>query len=150
MRNSLIKLYEINNIKGNQKGVTLIVLAVTIIVLIILAGVTVSFVIGDNGIVNKAQQAANKAEEVGETQKEEAQNLLGQMNEMFTEKEEGVTLKSLMTTVSDKNEVVYDKYGNKIVVPAGFKVKKHTGTGLSDITYTYDKVSGASTNIPVV
>ncbi len=45
-------------LKG-QKGITLVALVVTIIVLIILAGVSIALVLGDNGIVNKAKKGAN-------------------------------------------------------------------------------------------
>ena len=41
----------------NQKGITLIALIITILVLLILAGVSISMVIGNNGIINKAQNA---------------------------------------------------------------------------------------------
>ena len=41
----------------NQKGVTIIVLTVMIIVLLILAGITLSALIGDNGIINRTIQA---------------------------------------------------------------------------------------------
>ena len=40
-------------LKG-QKGITLVALVVTIVVLIILAGVSIALVIGDNGIATKA------------------------------------------------------------------------------------------------
>ena len=50
--------------KGTQeKGITLIALVVTIIVLIILAGVSISLVLGDNGIITKARDAARETEE---------------------------------------------------------------------------------------
>lgn len=42
-------------LKG-QKGITLVALVVTIIVLIILAGVSIALVLGDNGIVTKAKE----------------------------------------------------------------------------------------------
>lgn len=42
-------------LKG-QKGITLVALVVTIIVLIILAGVSISLVLGQNGIFTKAKQ----------------------------------------------------------------------------------------------
>jgi len=45
-----------------QKGITLIALVITIIVLLILAGVTISMVLGDDGIIQNAQQAKNKNE----------------------------------------------------------------------------------------
>lgn len=40
-----------------KKGITLIALVVTIIVLIILAGVSISLVLGDNGIITRAKEA---------------------------------------------------------------------------------------------
>ena len=47
----------------NSKGITLIALVVTIIVLIILAGVSISLVLGDNGIVTKAKLAKEQTEQ---------------------------------------------------------------------------------------
>ena len=43
--------------KERNKGITLIALVVTIIVMIILAGVSVNLLIGDNGIITRAQDA---------------------------------------------------------------------------------------------
>lgn len=42
-----------------ESGITLVALVVTIIVLLILAGVAISLTIGNNGIFNRAQEAAN-------------------------------------------------------------------------------------------
>lgn len=41
----------------NKSGITLIALIITIIVLLILAGITISLVVGDNGILQKSQTA---------------------------------------------------------------------------------------------
>ena len=49
--------------KNNKRGITLIALVVTIIVLLILAGVTIATLTGDNGILTKAQEAKNKTEQ---------------------------------------------------------------------------------------
>lgn len=43
-------------LKG-QKGITLIALVITIIVLLILAGITISLTLGDHGIVNMGEKA---------------------------------------------------------------------------------------------
>lgn len=43
----------------NQKGITLVALVVTIILLIIIGGVTFSIVLSQNGLINKAQEAKN-------------------------------------------------------------------------------------------
>ena len=47
----------------NKKGITLIALVVTVVVLIILAGVSINAVLGDNGIIKKANQAASVTKE---------------------------------------------------------------------------------------
>lgn len=41
----------------SQKGITLVALAVTIVVLLILAGVTIAFVLSDDGVIQSAQEA---------------------------------------------------------------------------------------------
>ena len=47
----------------NKKGITLVALVVTIVVLLILAAVSINLVLGDNGIVKKAQDAKTKTDE---------------------------------------------------------------------------------------
>ena len=46
-----------------QTGITLIALVVTIIVLIILAGVSIAMLVGENGIITQAQRAAQETEQ---------------------------------------------------------------------------------------
>ena len=46
-----------------QKGVTLIALVITIIVLLILAGVTITYALSNNGIFAKAQEAGMVSEQ---------------------------------------------------------------------------------------
>ena len=54
-----------------QRGITLIALVITIIVLLILAGVSIAMLTGDNGILNKAQTAGEKTKEAGAKEKVE-------------------------------------------------------------------------------
>lgn len=42
-----------------NRGITLIALVITIIVLLILAGISIGMLTGDNGIINNAKQAKN-------------------------------------------------------------------------------------------
>ena len=51
------------NFVKNQTGITLIALVVTIIVLIILAGVSIAMIVGENGIITQAQRAAQETEQ---------------------------------------------------------------------------------------
>lgn len=56
-------------LKCDKKGITLISLVVTIVVLLILAGVTVVMLIGENGILTKAQNAKDQTEKSSEKEK---------------------------------------------------------------------------------
>ena len=46
--------------KKHEKGITLIALIVTIVVLLLLAGVTLNFVLSNNGVISKAKQAVEE------------------------------------------------------------------------------------------
>ncbi len=53
-----------------QKGITLVALIVTVVILIILAGVSLNLAFSDNVLIKKAQYAVNKSENSDEnTQK---------------------------------------------------------------------------------
>lgn len=49
-----------------NKGITLIALVITIVVLLILAGISISFLVGDNGILNKAKTAKQNSDLAGQ------------------------------------------------------------------------------------
>lgn len=47
----------------NQKGITLIALVITIIVMLILVAVVLTIALGDNGILKKAREAGNETKD---------------------------------------------------------------------------------------
>ena len=51
-----------NNYIKKNKGITLIALVVTIIVLLILAGVSIAMLTGDNGILTQSNKAKENTE----------------------------------------------------------------------------------------
>lgn len=57
----MVKIKENFN-SQKEMGITLITLAITIIVLLILAGVSISMLTGENGIINQAQRAKEETE----------------------------------------------------------------------------------------
>ena len=60
-----------NNKKVGKRGITLIALVVTIVVLLILAAVSITAVFGDNGLLQMAKEAADKTNEaVGKEQED--------------------------------------------------------------------------------
>ena len=72
-----------NKLKS-KKGITLVALVVTIVVLLILAGTSINLVLGNNGIIAKAREAQRKSAEATQNDligmNELAQQLEGQLN----------------------------------------------------------------------
>ena len=64
----------LRNTLRRNKGITLIALVVTIIVLLILAGISIAMLTGQNGILNRAAEAKEKT---GVAQEDESQKLQG-------------------------------------------------------------------------
>ena len=52
----------------NERGITLVALVVTIIVLLILAGVAISLTLSDDGIFGRAQNATEKYDEAAKNE----------------------------------------------------------------------------------
>ena len=96
MKNQLEKK---NNKSNKNEGITLIALVVTIIVLLILAGISIQMLTGDNGILNRAAEAKENTEQ---SQLEEQRRLAS------------------MEAATNLTETVYN-YGEKeIKIPSGY------------------------------
>ena len=63
----------------NNKGITLVALVVTIVVLLILAGVSINLVLGNNGIIAKAKEAQRKSAEASENDLKGMNGLVSEM-----------------------------------------------------------------------
>ena len=112
---------------------------ITIVVLLILAGVTINAVFSDRGIIKKAQDAQNKANESIQKDMEQINALENWLNENTGESnnDKEVNISTLVGKGAvTKNTKAVDTYGNKITIPKGFKVLAH-GTEAGSATYTY-------------
>ena len=67
-----------------EKGITLVALVVTIVVLIILAGVSINLVIGNNGIMQKAKEAKENMEQAAKEEQEGLSALEERLNSLNT------------------------------------------------------------------
>ena len=139
-----------------ERGITLIALVVTIVVLLILAGVSINAIFSENGIIKRAQDAQNKMNNAQESDL----NALNDLDKWINNQVNGITgggttggdanpsttpkISTLVGKVVDKNTKAEDAYGNKITIPKGFKVVAH-GTAAGSATYTY-----SGDNIPAV
>ena len=141
---------------SNQTGITLIALVVTIVVLLILAGVSLNAIFSENGIIKRAQDAQNKMDQATQNDLDSINELNNWIDGKINGSSGGNTtggndnpstttkISTLVGTVVDKNTKAEDAYGNKITIPKGFKVVAH-GTVAGSATYTY-----SGDNIPAV
>ena len=139
-----------------ERGITLIALVVTIVVLLILAGVSLNAIFSENGIIKRAKDAQNRMNNAQESDL----NALNDLDKWIDNQVNGTAggnttggddnpstspkISTLVGTVVDKNTKAEDAYGNKITIPKGFKVVAH-GTVAGSATYTY-----SGDNIPAV
>ena len=134
------------NMKKNyskQNGITLIALIVTIVILLILAGVTLNAVFSDNGIIKMARDAQTKTDQGMQKDLEPMGELEDLINKNAGENKSGETVK--ISTIVGKGAVTQntkavDAYENKITIPKGFKVLPHNPTSSTGaVTYTYNE-----------
>ncbi len=83
--------------KQKNKGITLIALVITIIVLLILAGVTIATLTGENGILTRASEAAERTEKANVIEQART-DILG----IQADKKDGNITKGELKTVLDK------------------------------------------------
>ena len=105
---------------------------ITIIILIILSTVTISTVLGDNGLIEQAKKTKNIAEESIEDEKEKLNNLSQEYANLMAEDEEIERPKTVADykesgEVFDETKTIYDEKGNEITVPGGFKIASDSG-----------------------
>ena len=124
-----------------ERGITLIALVVTIVVLLILAGVTINALFGNTGIIKRAQDAQNKMDQAAENDLK----AINGFNEWMDDQVNNIiNISTLLGKTVDQNTKAKDAYGNKITIPKGFKILPH-GTDADSATYTY-----SGDNIPAV
>ena len=129
----------------NNKGITLIALVITIIVLLILAGVSIAMLTGDNGILTQATNAKNntKAAEVADkinmALNDELANLLAN-NQLSG----GAS--ATATTIANANGISETEFS---IVPTVANIGNSTSTEQTVLSISgtgdYDGVSGRIT-----
>ena len=98
-----------------EKGITLIALVITIIVLIILAGISISLVLGDNGIVTKAKQAKEQTEQAKSNEESSLNEAVKYVEDLGTSNDGSSTPNPTPTpTINDLKAGEYIKYNTGV------------------------------------
>lgn len=66
-----------------NSGITLVALVITIIILLILAGITINLTVGQQGILRRAQEAGKNYQESANKEKSELDNLLNEVDDII-------------------------------------------------------------------
>ena len=155
-----MKLNEVKKGKSRlyskQTGITLIALVITIVVLLILAGVSINALFSDNGIIERAKDAQNKVDEAEKKDLEEINKTNNWLEEKGGIKNEAGedTPTSPDTPTAEKeydkanknedgtlkeNAKYTDSETNDVTIPKGFKVSNVAGTESTDGEQTVSK-----------
>ena len=108
---------KMNKINQSEKAITLISLVITIIILLILAGVTLSLTLGENGIITQAQ----KAKEAGEIAAIKEDFQLAILDKELEKGGTGLTKEELEEIAGNYGELQED--GNTIITEDGYEIK---------------------------
>ena len=139
-------------LRNKDKGITLIALVITIIILLILAGISIS-ALTNQGLFKNAKTAQNATEKAEKEQgqrlneyEDEINKYLGNSKEesKVPTVEESIKKNGALSTTD--NTELKDAKNNKIVVPAGFKIVNGAttvdkGIVIEDVTETATKGS---------
>ena len=119
----------------HEKGITLIALVVTIVIMLILAGVTIKLAIDDNGIIGNAKEAKDQYEESQENDEKETAEFSNH-------------LKNNLGGIRTGGSSAYDPALEGVPIPTGFVYvggTKDSGLVISDNANDKDKYNGKIT-----
>ena len=124
----------LKKVKKQARGITLIALVVTVIVLLILAGVAINLTVGDNGLFRRAQNAADTwqmAEQNEQSEMEQAGNFLDDYTSEYN-KATTVAYAKQLNKPFENDTTIADDLDNKVRIPAGFKIAQDSATVVED------------------
>ena len=110
-------------LKNKNKGITLVALVITIIILLILAGISIS-ALTNTGIFQKAKDAKQKSADTELDQNTKLDSYENEIDNYLPKQNSNKTVEQAKEKVlsTEKNIELVDAKENKIVIPAGFKI----------------------------
>ncbi len=137
-------------IQNKDKGITLIALVITIIILLILAGISIS-ALTNQGLFKNAKAAQNATEKAEKEQGQRLNEYEDEINKYLNNANEDEKIGLITDNINKElsktdNTKLKDEKGNRIVVPAGFKIVNGAttvdkGIVIEDVTETATKGS---------
>ena len=126
MKNKSIEIEKSQEKKTRAKGITLIALVVTVVILLILAGISINLVLGENGIISKAQESRLKSDNA--TVSDSLKMMIARYSiDDMGEGKTDVLARLNSDGITDANDVI------NVPVLVGKKLGTGNGSGTSDV-----------------
>ena len=115
----------------NKKGITLIALVITIIILLILAAVSLNMIIGENGIVNKARTSKDTYDDAKSREEANLAEIEARINALA----DGIGIETVpYETLSPVTSVAPSSTNDPVETPEPEETKTFISTGETEVT----------------
>ena len=91
--------------RRTERGITLLALIITVVIMIILAAVTINVTLGEGGLVQQAQHAAEKTQDAAKTEQEQLDELQKELANILAENEGPAPIPDTETQVANYADV---------------------------------------------
>ena len=149
-----VHLKKFQNTLNKERGITLVALVITIVILIILATVAINATFGENGLIKRAEDAKEMTEEALKNEEQAIANVVEYMNEILggaggsgTDDPEVPEKSEVEEAIENSTEYgtttpIKDEYENTVYVPGGFKLAEDSGTAVEEGIVIEDSTNG--------
>ena len=142
----------------SKRGITLIALVITIIILLILATVTLNVVLGEGGLIDRAQQAKDLTEQAALEEQQGLNSLMSEFTNIMSEDQTPPEPPKVPETVEEGKEsgtpfedttTIKDDLENEVTIPGGFNIAEDSGTKVEEGIVIEDSNNNQFVWIPV-
>ena len=155
-------LQRTSRMHSKERGITLIALVITIVILIILATVSLNVVLGEGGLIQRAQQSKELTEQAALEEQQELNSLMSEMTNIMVENQTPPDPPKVPETTQEAkpnpNEdgpkfedttTITDDLDNEVTIPGGFHLDKDSGTKVEEGIVIEDDSGNQFVWIPV-
>ena len=139
----------------SNRGITLIALVITVVILIILATVSINVVLGEGGLIDRAQQAKDLTEQAALEEQQGLNSLMSEFTNIMEENQNPPEEKSEVEeakesgTPFEDTTTITDDLDNPVTVPGGFNIAEDSGTKVEEGIVIEDSNNNQFVWIPV-
>ena len=139
----------------SERGITLLALIITVVIMIILAAVTLNITLGDGGIIDQAKTAAESTVNSAQSEQEQLDSLEQELANLLAKPEGPPEIGDIKPSTPEEVDIfdnttkVIDESGDEVWIPGGFGLDEETATDADDGIVITDAKGNEFVWIPV-